>query len=278
MHALIESLEARRLFATNLLSNGSFETPQIGVGASGQGYTDYAAGSVLGSAWKVTANSADIVSNKAGTSYSSKAENGNQCVDLAGFAPGTISQTVVTAASHEYELSFSWTATPFAGGGAPTVRTMNVTFGGKTIASLSKSVTGETPTNPGWQTSTYLVTATFRFVSGDIRQHQRRFARHGAGQCQPDGRAVRHCRDQRSGLRRWKRRRQKGHRRHWAFRLASVYRSEQQRRARHLRPRRHHRPSRRLLLHGSGCRHLYRADRRAIGMEDDNGRQLQRGP
>ncbi len=160
MSTHIEAMEPRRLFATNLLSNGSFENPAIGFGASGQGYTDFSVGQTIGSGWKVAAASVDVVSDKPGSTFASTAASGHQWLDLAGASPGTISQSVTTAANHQYELSFAWTSNPFPGFGSPDVKTMKVTFGGKTVATLSKSVTGETAAKPGWQTSTYLVTAS----------------------------------------------------------------------------------------------------------------------
>jgi hypothetical protein len=160
MHPIIESLESRRLLAANLLLNGSFETPAIGVGASGQGFTTFATGSTVGSGWKVDSGSVDIVSNATGTTYSTKAANGNQSIDLAGLAPGKLTQTVTTAASHRYLLTFAWTATPFLGGGSPDIRKMHVVFGGKTIATLSKTAVGLSGSSPGFATVTILVTAT----------------------------------------------------------------------------------------------------------------------
>jgi hypothetical protein len=159
MHATLDSLEQRLLFATNLLLNGDFETPAIGVGASGQSFTTVPAGSSLISHWKVAAGSVDIVSN-AGVGFSTKPASGKQCIDMDGLAPGTLTQSAPTLAGHRYLLRFAWTATPFVGGGSPTTRKLDVQFGGRTIASLSKSVAGETPTNPGWKFSEYLVAAT----------------------------------------------------------------------------------------------------------------------
>jgi hypothetical protein len=160
MRSQIESLESRRLLSGNLLVNGSFETPQIGFGASGQDFTDYTVGHVAGAGWNVTANSVDIVSNKPGATFASAPAVGNQYLDLDGYAPGTISQTVATVVGQRYLLRFAYTATPFAGGGAPAGRTATVMFGGKPVTSLSKTETGETPTNPGWTYVSFIVTAT----------------------------------------------------------------------------------------------------------------------
>jgi len=157
MARFCETLERRSLLAANLLTNGSFETPQIGFGASGQDFTDYISGQIAGAGWHVTANSVDIVSNKPGATFASTAAAGNQYLDLDGYAPGTISQTVTTKVGQRYTLRFAFTATPF--GGAP-VRTANVKFNGSTITSLSKDVTGETPAKPGWVYKTFTLTAT----------------------------------------------------------------------------------------------------------------------
>ena len=153
----IEALERRSLLSANLLVNGSFETPQIGFGASGQDFTDYISGQIAGAGWHVTANSVDIVSNKPGATYASTAAAGNQYLDLDGYAPGTITQTVTTVVGQRYTFKFAFTATPF--GGAP-VRTANVLFNGTKITALSKDVTGETPTKPGWVYKQFTLTAT----------------------------------------------------------------------------------------------------------------------
>lgn len=161
MRALIQSLEGRTLLAGNLLINGDFETPNVGNGASGQGFTTYATGATLGTTgWKVTAGSVDIVRNAAGTTYATKPASGQQCVDLDGLQPGTISQSVTTVVGRRYLLKLAYTATPFVGGGAPTTRTASVLFGGATVVNLSKAVTGLTPQNAGWTYVEYLVTAT----------------------------------------------------------------------------------------------------------------------
>lgn len=160
MHCAIESLERRRLFATNLLLNGDFESPAIGAGQSGQAFTTFTAPATIGSGWKVTANSVDIVSNAFPAAFAVKPASGKQVIDMDGLAPGTLTQSVPTVSGHRYLLTFSWTATPFLGGGAPDVRKLDVQFAGKTLVSLSKSAVGLTATAPGWQTLQYLVTAS----------------------------------------------------------------------------------------------------------------------
>ena len=157
MARFVESLERRSLLSTNLLTNGSFETPQIGSGSSGEDFTDYSAGQIVGAGWQVTANSVDIFSNKSPFTYTPAA--GNQFLDLNGGAPGTISQTVTTKPRQRYTLRFAFTATPFVFNGSP-VRTANVNFNGTTIATLSKDVTEETPSKPGWIYKTFTLMAT----------------------------------------------------------------------------------------------------------------------
>jgi choice-of-anchor C domain-containing protein len=157
MSRQIELLERRSLLSANLLVNGSFETPQIGFGASGQDFTDYTSGQIAGAGWHVTSNSVDIVSNKVGATFASIPAAGNQYLDLDGYAPGTISQTVTTKPGQRYTFRFAFTATPF--GGAP-VRTATVKFNGSTITSLSKDVTGETPSKPAWVYKQFTLTAT----------------------------------------------------------------------------------------------------------------------
>jgi hypothetical protein len=155
----IEQLERRQLFATNLLLNGDFESPAIGVGASGQAFTTFPTGSTIGSGWKVTAGSVDVVSNSFPATFATKPASGKQCIDMDGLAPGTLSQNVATVSGHRYLLKFSYTPTPFAGGGSPDTRQLAVQFGGTTIVTLSKSVVGSNPASPPWTTVTYLVTA-----------------------------------------------------------------------------------------------------------------------
>jgi uncharacterized protein (DUF2141 family) len=160
MRALIQTLEGRTLLAGNLLINGDFETPNIGNGASGQGFTTYATNSAIGTTgWKVTAGSVDVVRNAAGTTYATKPASGSQCIDLDGLQPGTISQNVTTVVGRRYLLRLAYTATPFVGDGAAT-RTATVSFGGKTVVNLSKAVAGLTPQNAGWSYVEYLVVAT----------------------------------------------------------------------------------------------------------------------
>jgi hypothetical protein len=161
MSLFAEALESRQLFAVNLLSNGSFETPQIGAGVSGQAFTTFTAPAVLGANWRVTSNSADIVSNAAGRAFATRPAQGNQCVDLNGLAQGTVTQSATTVAGRRYLLRFAYTAAPFRiASAAPDLRSMDVNFGSSTVARLSKSVVGLTPTNAGWQYAEYLVTAT----------------------------------------------------------------------------------------------------------------------
>src|SRR5258708_33636369 len=154
----METRERRSLLSANLLVNGGFETPQIGFGVSGQDCTDDSAGQIAGAGWHVTSNSVDIVSNKVGGTYASTPAVGTQYLDLDGYAPGTISQTVATVPSRRYTLRFAFAATPFVGNGADP-RTANVLFAGKALTSLSKSTTGETPTKPGWAYKQFIVTA-----------------------------------------------------------------------------------------------------------------------
>lgn len=160
MHGMIESLENRRLFAVNLLTNGDFESSQIGGGASGAGFTDYSAGSLVGSGWKVTTGAVDVLSNAPGFAFASAPAHGKQYVDMNGLQPGVISQTVATVAGHRYTLKFAYTATPFTAAASPVTRQLAVGVDGKTLAILSKSITGETPAHPGWTYASYLFTAT----------------------------------------------------------------------------------------------------------------------
>jgi len=90
----------------NLISNGSFETPQVPVG----GFTNFTNGSTGITGWIVVGPEASIVS----TSYVSfglkfPAEDGNQWLDLTGDVSNTVEgveQTIVTTPGATYDLSY----------------------------------------------------------------------------------------------------------------------------------------------------------------------------
>lgn len=96
--------------ATNLIINGSFETPV----QADKGYTDYLVGSNGIPNWQITGIAGTYVSvlnqNYAGNpGYTFPAQDGVQWLDLAGFsdnAPDGVSQTVATVIGTQYDFSF----------------------------------------------------------------------------------------------------------------------------------------------------------------------------
>jgi len=81
--------------APNLIQNGGFETPTVG------NYANINAPSTAITGWTVTAGNVDI-----SASFNYPAYSGNQSVDLAGNALGTIQQQFGTTPGQQYYLQF----------------------------------------------------------------------------------------------------------------------------------------------------------------------------
>ena len=90
----------------DLVTNGDFETP--GVGPPFVSYTAVDTTSLTG--WTVASGSIDHIG-----SYWTSA-SGSQSLDLAGNAPGSITQTLNTVAGQQYRLNFSMAGNVGSGG------------------------------------------------------------------------------------------------------------------------------------------------------------------
>jgi choice-of-anchor C domain-containing protein len=135
--------------STNLILNHSFEKP---ICITGVGICDYTAGSRVMPHWTVGGHSVDLVA----ASYW-KPAGGNQSLDLAGTAPGSVTQKVATTAGITYILSWYMAGNP---DGAPMVKIMNVYWNGALVHSYRFNTTGHTLGSMGWVRRQVTVTAT----------------------------------------------------------------------------------------------------------------------
>ncbi len=125
---------------TNIVQNGSFELPDIGmtkiptfqVVGPGTGITN----------WTVESGNVKLVR----TLWVAAA--GSQSLDLNGTTPGTIFQDLPTTAGKTYRLSFSLAGNPT---GAPPAKQMDVLVEGSILGSFTFTTTGKTAQNMGWQ-------------------------------------------------------------------------------------------------------------------------------
>jgi choice-of-anchor C domain-containing protein len=134
--------------AANLLGNGSFETPKVGAGS----WKNFQTGDRIG-AWHVTTGDVDVVD----TASFWVAARGKQSLDLSGFGPGTISQTVATMPGASYKLTFKLAGDMYE---PPIVKTLNVLFNGAVVRQLSFDTTGHTPSSMGYVTESIVLHAT----------------------------------------------------------------------------------------------------------------------
>ena len=101
--------------------------------------------------WTAGSDSIDIVP----ASYWQPA-GGNQSVDLAGLAPGSLTQSVATTAGATYILSWYMAGNP----AGPKIKVMNVYWNGTLIHSYRFDITGHSPSSMGWVRRQVTVTAT----------------------------------------------------------------------------------------------------------------------
>jgi hypothetical protein len=181
--ALITVSPARAdVITTNLITNGSFETPITG------NFLDITAGAEpAGFGWRVTSGSVDVV--VAGPNFASTAFDLNQFLDLDGFAPGAIAQSFATTPGSKYFLNFAYAnnpqgsgipspSCPFGGPCAtiPATATVSVFDSGTSSQLITPFVVthgDSTVANPDWITSGAIgfiangTTTTLSFVSND---------------------------------------------------------------------------------------------------------------
>jgi choice-of-anchor C domain-containing protein len=108
------ALAATPVAATNLITNGSFET-----GPAPGAFTTLGAGSTAINGWTVTSGTIDYI----GSYWNAGA--GNRSLDMNGNSGGSISQIIGTITGRSYSLSFLIAANP----DNPVDKTMTVTDG-----------------------------------------------------------------------------------------------------------------------------------------------------
>jgi len=133
----------------NLITNGSFESPEIWQANS---FVEYDAGSTAMPGWTVETGSVDLT----GSGYW-EAENGNQSVDLSGSSSGSIQQTVTTKPGQAYTLTWYIAGNTNCG---QVVKTMQVSWDGTVIDSPEFDTAGYSNTDMGWTQLEIYVTAT----------------------------------------------------------------------------------------------------------------------
>jgi choice-of-anchor C domain-containing protein len=146
----------------NIITNGDFS---VGTGINDR----VLAGATNIFGWTVLANDVDYVGN----SYWQSSPGSTRTVDLAGYQPGGIEQTVPTIAGKSYTLTFYLAGNP---DGGPMVKLLDVlaNYGGSTFASnhYTFDATGYSHENMGWALQTWQFTAvgsttTLQFVDTD---------------------------------------------------------------------------------------------------------------
>jgi choice-of-anchor C domain-containing protein len=134
-------------FATPAIINGSFEAP----GAPGS-FSTLSAGDTSITGWTVGGGGIDYIGN-----YWT-ASNGNSSLDLNGFNPGSISQTLTgLTVGAKYQISFDMAGNP---DGNPTNKSLDVALDGITAYSATFDVSGHSNGAMGWATNTFDFTAT----------------------------------------------------------------------------------------------------------------------
>ena len=124
---------------TNLLLNGSFESPVI----SGP-FVAVPAGGTLTN-WIVGGDGIDIIRD-----YWQHSD-GEQSIDLSNLEAGNISQTVSTTFGATYNLIFDMAGNP---AGGDTIKDMNVDITGYASSLQQFNITGFSQTNMGWSQRT----------------------------------------------------------------------------------------------------------------------------
>lgn len=128
--------------AASTLSNGDFELPAVSTSST---YTP----SSPFTAWTVVSGNVTI---RKGWQTAS----GEQCLDLAGSAPGAIRGDVPVAPNQQYDLRFRLAGNPTT---EPAVKQVQVLWNGTLLDTLSFDTTGRTIQDLGWESHHYLVVA-----------------------------------------------------------------------------------------------------------------------
>ena len=119
--------------SANIVTNGGFESP----GTFSGPFQPFAA--LTG--WNIDAGSVDLINT-----YWQHA-SGSYSIDLAGNAPGTISQVLTTSANAKYDLSFMMAGNPE---GNPKIKTVEVFWDGFSQGTFAFDTTGNTTASMGW--------------------------------------------------------------------------------------------------------------------------------
>jgi len=139
--------------STNLITNGSFETPLVPAGK----FTNFAGGSTDITGWTVAGLEASVINSKF-TSFliQFSASDGSQWLDLTGFLASTgetVKQAVPTVVGKRYQLSFGVGNVFNRYGIYGTTSTVAVTVNGVPLGTYTNSFTTWT-TRLTWQTFT----------------------------------------------------------------------------------------------------------------------------
>jgi hypothetical protein len=157
---------------SQLITNGSFETPTVPIGS----FTNFTVGTAALTGWNVIGPAGTNVSIVS-TSFSQggvafEAESGVQWLDLTGNGSNStegVSQTIATTAGDKYQLSF-YVGNTTGGAIFGTTSTGDVLLNGaQSFVATNKNVS---PTTLNWQLFTYNFVATgastsLAFVNGD---------------------------------------------------------------------------------------------------------------
>ena len=134
------------------ITNGSFET---GPAAANGYYAELGSGDTSITGWTVGGNSIDYI-NPSNPYW--VAQDGTRALDMSGSAPGSISQTLATAAGQAYTVSFYMAGNP---DGAPLTKAMSVDVNGSGVQGYSFDASGVTSyAHLGWTLKTYKFVAT----------------------------------------------------------------------------------------------------------------------
>ncbi len=117
LSVLAVAMLASPAFATNLITNGSFEQ-----GPAAVSFATFSAGSTAITGWTIASGSVDHIN-----SYWN-ASAGNRSIDMNGNGPATLSQTINTIAGRSYTLRFDVSGNP----DTTTLRSMNYSAGSLT--------------------------------------------------------------------------------------------------------------------------------------------------
>lgn len=147
--------------ATSLIVDGGFESPKTGPGGVNSGYSDFALGDTIGSAWTVVGSGPGDVAVYPNTetlngTVTYNTEEGSQALDLTGdFDNGAVlgvQQTISTAPGVVYLLSF------YVGSTLGQNALVDVVINGANV--LSAANANDTAGATNWEQFTYAFTVT----------------------------------------------------------------------------------------------------------------------